>query len=272
MVQRDDFTVDQRIGQRLGCSRESAELAGPVQSLAGQQRDLAILDPQLHAVAVELDFMAPAVRVRRPLDGGAELRRDEIRHFRNLLRLGALRRRPGSGLRRGAQRCRFPAGARVSRIAPVRVPDRVSLRLALGQHERFRRLALALRDLRHRPSRGHGAILLQDVVGLAFFGVFVAVLDQEPVGALAAVAVALHSHQHPASVQLVAVQDEFQVALLEAALGIIGFPSAAIPQHDGAAAVFAFRNGAFEIAVIQRMVLDLDREPLVVRIERRPSA
>ena len=30
-----------------------------------------------------------------------------------------------------------------------------------------------------------------------------------------------------------------------------------------------FGNGAFEIAVIERMVFDLDREPLVTRIERR---
>ena len=122
----------------------------------------------------------------------------------------------------------------------------------------------------HRSPRGHGAILFQDVVGLALFGEFVTVLDQEPVGALAAVAVALHPHQHPAAVQLVAVQGEFQVALLEAALGIIGFPGAAIPQHDGAAAILVVRNGAFEIAVIERVILDLDRQPLVMRIERGP--
>jgi hypothetical protein len=91
------------------------------------------------------------------------------------------------------------------------------------------------------------------------------VLDQEPVGALAAVAVAFHPHQHPTAVQLVAVQREFQVALLEAAIGIIGFPDAAIPQHDGAAAILVVRDGAFEIAVVQRVILDLDREPLVVR-------
>ena len=271
MVQRDDFAVDQRIGQRLGCSRDGAELVGPVQPFAGQQRHVAILDPQLHAIAVELDLVAPAVRIRRPLDGGAKLRRDEIRHRGNLLRLGALRRRTRPGLRRGSQcRC-FPAGARVGRIAAVRVPDRVGLCLALGQHERLWRLALALRDLRHRSPRGHGAILFQDVVGLAFLGEFVAVLDQEPVGALAAVAVALHPHQHPAAVQLVAMQREFQVALLEAAIGIIGFPGAAIPQHDGAAAILVVRDGAFEIAVVQRVILDLDREPLVVRIERGSS-
>ncbi len=46
------------------------------------------------------------------------------------------------------------------------------------------------------------------------------------------------------------------------------FPIAAIPELHGAAAVLVIWNGAFEIAVIERMVLDLDREPLVVRIER----
>ena len=70
--------------------------------------------------------------------------------------------------------------------------------------------------------------------------------------------------------QLVAMQGEFQVALLEAALGIIGFPEAAIPQLHGAAAILVVRDGAFEIAVIQRVILDLDRQPLVVGIERRP--
>jgi hypothetical protein len=56
------------------------------------------------------------------------------------------------------------------------LPDRIGFCLR-GQHERFRRLALALRDLRHRSPRGYGAILFQDVVGLALFDEFVAVLD-----------------------------------------------------------------------------------------------
>ena len=47
-------------------------------------------------------------------------------------------------------------------------------------------------------------------------------------------------------------------------------PVAAVPQLHRAAAILAFRNGPFEVAVIERMVLDLDRQPLVVRIERRP--
>ncbi|MGY4356834.1 hypothetical protein ACVW0J_003327 [Bradyrhizobium sp. i1.7.7] len=68
--------------------------------------------------------------------------------------------------------------------------------------------------------------------------------------------------------QLVAVERELEVALLEAALGILGLPGAAVPEHDRAAAILPFRNRAFEIAIVERMVLDLDRQPLVMRIER----
>ncbi|MGY3587190.1 hypothetical protein ACVIF9_005867 [Bradyrhizobium sp. USDA 4350] len=96
-------------------------------------------------------------------------------------------------------------------------------------------------------------------------------LDQQPVGALAAEAVVLHPHQHPAAVQLVTVQRELQVALLEAALGIVGFPGAAIPELHRAAAILVFRNGAFEVAIVERMILDLDRQPLVMRVERGPA-
>ncbi len=92
-------------------------------------------------------------------------------------------------------------------------------------------------------------------------------LDQQPVGALAAIAVVAHPHQHPAAMQLVAIQREFKIALLEAALGIVGFPIAAIPQLHGAAAILVVRNGAFEIAIVERMVFHLHREALVVRIE-----
>src|SRR5882757_4190857 len=68
--------------------------------------------------------------------------------------------------------------------------------------------------------------------------------------------------------QLLALKGEFEVALLEAALGIDRLPGAAVPELHGAAAILIFRNRAFEIAVVERMILDLDRQPLVVRIER----
>ena len=71
--------------------------------------------------------------------------------------------------------------------------------------------------------------------------------------------------------QLVAMQVEFEVALGEAALGILRIPIAAVPELHRAAAILILRNRAFEIAVVERMVLDLDREPLVMRVERRSS-
>ena len=69
--------------------------------------------------------------------------------------------------------------------------------------------------------------------------------------------------------KLLTLQGEVQLAFSICALRILAVPIAAIPNHDGAAAVLALRNGAFEVAVIQRMVFDLDREPLVVGIEGR---
>jgi hypothetical protein len=66
------------------------------------------------------------------------------------------------------------------------------------------------------------------------------------------------------------MQGELQIALLETAFGIFGFPSAAVPQHDRAAAVLALRNRALEITIVERVVFDLDGQPLVVRIERGP--
>ena len=256
-IERDDLAVDQHVGQRAAFPGDRLELVGPVQPLARLQRGLAVLDAQLHAIAVELDLVAPARAAGRPLDGRAELRRDEVGHRADLL---------GFGQHRFALRARFRG------FAPVGMPDRIGLAApALRGHERFWRTALAGGDFFHRAARGDGAILVENIVGLAFFGELVAVLDQQPVGALAAAAVVAHAHQHPTAVQLLAIQRELQVALLEAGLGSVGFPVAAVPQLHRAAAILSLGNGAFEIAVIERMILDFHREPLVVRIERGPA-
>src|SRR5664279_2873515 len=45
-------------------------------------------------------------------------------------------------------------------------------------------------------------------------------------------------------------------------------PVATVPQLHRATAILTLGNGTFEIAIVQRMVLDLDRKTLVVRIER----
>ena len=63
-------------------------------------------------------------------------------------------------------------------------------------------------------------------------GVFVAMLDQQPVGALAAVAVVLQPNQDPAAAQPLPGEREFQLAAGERLLGRLaafGLPIPAIP-------------------------------------------
>jgi hypothetical protein len=48
----------------------------------------------------------------------------------------------------------------------------------------------------------------------------------------------------------------------------LGNPVAPIPELDRPSTVLAFRDRALEVAVVERMVLDLDRQALVVRVER----
>ena len=50
----------------------------------------------------------------------------------------------------------------------------------------------------------------------------------------------------------------------------VRLPITAVPQHDRAAAILTLGNRPFEVAVIERMIFDLDRKPLVMGIERRP--
>src|SRR5262249_38909851 len=108
-----------------------------------------------------------------------------------------------------------------------------------------------------------------EYVRLAFDGSYVAMLDEQPVSALAAVAITTHTHEHPASMHALAFHHEFQFALAQLLLGRgLAFrrPQTPIPKLHGAPAVLAVRNRAFEIAIVERVILHLDREPLVARI------
>ena len=51
----------------------------------------------------------------------------------------------------------------------------------------------------------------------------------------------------------------------------LGDPVATVPQLHRAAAILSLGNGALEITILERMVLDLDRKAFVVRIERGTS-
>ena len=98
-------------------------------------------------------------------------------------------------------------------------------------------------------------------------------LDQKPVVAVAALAVVAHAHDHPTALQLFARERELQLALAQRPLRIatvLGSPEAAVPEHDGAATVLALRDRALEVAVVERVVLDLHGEAPVTGVERWP--
>jgi hypothetical protein len=97
----------------------------------------------------------------------------------------------------------------------------------------------------------------------------VAGLEHEPIFSLAARLVVLDLDEVPTALHAPAVQGDVQVALLVTRLDrILGIrsPEASVPQHHGAAAILAFGNHAFEIAVVEGVRLGLNRQPLVVGI------
>ena len=51
----------------------------------------------------------------------------------------------------------------------------------------------------------------------------------------------------------------------------VRLPTAAIPDHDGAAAVLPLRNGPFECVVLDRMIFHVDREALLARNKTRTA-
>ncbi len=117
-----------------------------------------------------------------------------------------------------------------------------------------------LGDLLLRAAREHAARVVLDVPARLRFGVFL--LDQQPFVALAAPA---HQHQREFAAQLFAMQAEFEIAALDLRQRrriAQQFVAAAIPQHHAAAAVLAFRNVAFETAVVERMIFHVHGQML----------
>ncbi len=155
----------------------------------------------------------------------------------------------------------------------IGMPDRVRFcRRAASQNERLRAFSAPRRDLRHRSLRRDRAILREDAVVVAGLGAFVAVLDQKPIGALVAGAVVLDAHENPTAFELISGENEFEFALAQLlfrALVAHRRPETAIPNHHGAAAVLTFGNGAFEVAVVERMIFDFNGEALDLRIDGR---
>src|ERR1700741_4375318 len=73
----------------------------------------------------------------------------------------------------------------------------------------------------------------------------------------------MHAHQVPAAAELFAIEGEREMALGQPFVWVVfRLPTATIPDHDCAAAIFTFRNGSFEFVVGIRMILNLHRQPL----------
>ena len=111
---------------------------------------------------------------------------------------------------------------------------------------------------------GHGSSVLALMA--------VAMFDQKPVVATTALTVVAHPHDDPTPVELLASKGELELALAKRTLriaAVLGRPESPIPQHDGSTAVFTLRNGALEVPIVERVVLDLHRQAPVSRVEGR---
>ena len=129
-------------------------------------------------------------------------------------------------------------------------------------------LVLAAGDLVHRATGLDGRVEARDA-GLVLHAI-VLLLDEQPV-VVALAALRLHVHEHPRAFQAMPVEDELEIAVAQPFLHVHErLPVPFVPQHHGAAAVLALRNGALEGAVVQRVVLHAHGQPLVARVVGRP--
>ena len=102
----------------------------------------------------------------------------------------------------------------------------------------------------------------------------VALLDQQPVVRAAAAAPAARAlagvHERERAAQLVAIELELDLAVDHTLRGVDQRAEhAAVPRDHRAGAVVAVRDDRFEVHVLERVVLDLDREALVIGVHRR---
>src|SRR5581483_8845047 len=93
--------------------------------------------------------------------------------------------------------------------------------------------SLVARDLIQGAPAEHRVIVLINVV--TGNGVLVAVFDEQPLRAFASRTPRTHARQHKTTLELLPVQDEFQVALFEHGVQIaLRLPSADVPYHNRA--------------------------------------
>src|ERR1700744_5664867 len=115
-------------------------------------------------------------------------------------------------------------------------------------------LAFTAGDLIHRAAAGdRKRRFVQNILAAAAARFAVLGFDQKPVVVLLAGA-PTHADEMPAAMQLFAFEREFEMALGIAFVRIaFRDPTAAVPDHDRAAAIFAVGNSALKRIVVDRM-------------------
>ena len=128
------------------------------------------------------------------------------------------------------------------------------------------------RSWRFRSDRGPLATLngIVAVTSVEESAIFVALFEQEPMSLARLAVLAAAADQHPASVQLFAVQREFQAAL---AKPFSASPTGShVPRSQSRTDPPPYSpcgNDAFEVSVFDRVIFNVHRQSLDGRIQRR---
>src|SRR2546429_542467 len=161
---------------------------------------------------------------------------------------------------------------------PLAVARREHQQIALRRDLAARRLELgqaptqrldptrAVAQLFDRQPREHRFGIALGRLRLA--GVFVGLLQEEPVPVLAA-----HPGQGPSPLQLVAEQLELELAARDLLAGRLWFQKlepAGVPHDRRPGPIAALGNDAFEVGVLDGMVFDVHGQTLLVRAHRGP--
>src|SRR5215470_19209176 len=222
--------------------------------------------------------MRPAGAAQRRRAQNGERRRHEIRQSRArgtaLVVLGAFlaaflrcgRTTPACTRLRTFARARTPwsgvafcrAGLDVVFDAFVRMPDPLA--------------PLACSDFGDRAAADHRQRLVLENVRITPAARFLVLrFDQKP-WLLFFPGPAVHAHEMPSPMQLLALQGEGEMTFLVAHVRVaLRVPAAAIPNHDGAAAILPLRDGSLEGVVFDRMIFHVDCKALLARHETRAA-
>src|SRR5581483_5992336 len=128
-------------------------------------------------------------------------------------------------------------------------------------------------DLLQRTAGRRRAGVVREQCVIAALHELIAMLDEEPARLLAGARVS-QPHQHPAAAQPLTGENQLELARCQSLLGsafTLRLPIAPVPDLHRSAAILSLWDRPLEVAVFQRVILDLDRQTLVRRVERRSA-